>query len=400
MRLKKVLFVGLIASLLITFKTGNVSAEACEDIPNTKERIQEKISCLEAKKAELATQSRTLSNQIEQFNTQIRLTELKIAQTEDKISLLGGRIDQLQASLMNLNEAFSSRVIETYKIARFTDGFTFVVTAGDIGEIFSRFHYLRKIQEGDRSLLLRLTNAQNTYKEEKTDQEKLQEELESQQQVLGAQKAAKANLLASTKGEEARYQRLLAQAKAQLAAFSRFVASQGGATILSNQTKSIDGWGYYYNQRDSQWGNMAMGNSSSSMAEYGCLVTSMAMVTSHHGKSLKPSDIAATPSVFFGDTAYMNQGTWTAAGVTTTRTRVCSWCGESTVRQKIDEEVNAGRPVVVGLYGGPDHFIVILRKEGDNYIMNDPFIPDGGNKPLSDKYSVSDISTVDIVRVN
>ena len=383
----------ILVVLLLVGKADQTYAQSEEEIRQKIEEYQREISRLQG-------QANTLSNQIAQFNAQIQLTQLKIGQTEEKISLLGGRIDQLEGSLSTLTKAFSSRAEETYKMSRTGEQFFFLFTASDLEQMVSRFHYLQKVQEADRDLLVRLQNAQDTYKEEKTDQEKLQEELESQRQVLGAQKTAKDNLLASTKGEEKRYQQLLSAARAQLAAFSRFVTSQGGATILSGQTKSIDGWGYYYNQRDSLWGNMLMGNSNSSMAEYGCLVTSMAMVASHYGKSLKPSDIAGTPSVFFGNTAYMNQGTWTAAGVTTTRTRVCSWCGESTARQKIDEEIDEGRPVIVGLYGGPDHFIVILRKDGDNYIMNDPFVPDGGNRPLSDKYSVSNISTVDTVRVN
>jgi len=76
----------------------------------------------------------------------------------------------------------------------------------------------------------------------------------------------------------------LTQAKNQLAAMRRFVTGQGGASILQNQTK-CDSWGCYYNQRDSQWGNIGIGGSSYSMAEYGCLISSIAMVASHYGKN-------------------------------------------------------------------------------------------------------------------
>ena len=66
-------------------------------------------------------------------------------------------------------------------------------------------------------------------------------------------------------------------------------------------------------------------------------------------------------------------------------------------RSILDSELSAGRPVIAGLYSGPDHFIVILRKEGENYIMHDPFMPDGGNRPLTDAYSISDISSLRLV---
>jgi peptidoglycan hydrolase CwlO-like protein len=200
-------------------------------------RAQCDISCLNSKISEyeaqirsLQAQSNTLSNQIAQFNAQISLTQLKINQTEEKIALLGGRIDQLSISLANLNRAFTSRVVETYKIARFSSSLNLVLTAGDFGDIFSRFHYLRKIQDADQGLLVRLTQAQNTYKEEKTDQEKLQEELEGQQKVLGAQKTAKAQLLSVTQSDEKKYQQLLAKALAEREAIQSIIAGLGQET--------------------------------------------------------------------------------------------------------------------------------------------------------------------------
>lgn len=348
----------------------------------------------------LKVQQNTLNNQIAQFDAQIKLTELRIDQTEEKMNLLGGRIDSLEVSLQSLTEAFTGRAVETYKMARVgNDPVSLVATSSDLTLAVSRFNYLQRIQSADRELLIRLQKAQNSYKEQKTDLEGLQAELEGQRKNLASQKTSKNNLLQVTKNDEKKYQQLLSDAKAQLAAFRRFVTSQGGATILTGQTK-CDGWGCYYNQRDSGWGNLAIGNSSSSMAEYGCLITSMAMVASHYGKSLKPGDIATTASVFFGDTAFMNQGTWSAGGVSMTRTRVCSGCGEANVRQRMDEELNAGRPVVVGVYSGPDHFIVIKAKSGDGYIMNDPFLENGGDRPFSDKYILGNIKTIDVVRVN
>ena len=66
----------------------------------------------------------------------------------------------------------------------------------------------------------------------------------------------------------------------------------------------------------------------------------------------------------------------------------------------IDEELSAGRPIIAGLYSGPDHFIVIKGKNDKGYIMNDPFMENGGDRPLSDKYSVSDISSLRKIRIN
>jgi peptidoglycan hydrolase CwlO-like protein len=178
----------------------------------------------------LKSQANTLSNQIAQFDAQIRLTTLKIAQTEEKISLLGGRIDQLEGSLDALSAAFSSRVVETYKLARLGDPFLVIISAPDLKEAVSRFHYLEKIQEADRDLLQRLQTAQDTYKIEKSDQEDLQAELEKQKANLNSQKAAKAQLLAVTRNDEKKYQDLLAKARAELEAIQSIIAGRGDET--------------------------------------------------------------------------------------------------------------------------------------------------------------------------
>jgi hypothetical protein len=262
-----------------------------------------------------------------------------------------------------------------------------LITASDLGEVVSRYHYLQRIQEADRDLLVRLQEAQDVYEEEKVDQEDLRVQLEEQGQVLGAQKAAKANLLAVTKNDEKHYQSLLSQAIAQKNAFLRFISGQGGASILENQTV-CDSWGCYYNQRDSQWGNNSLGLSGLSVASYGCLITSVSMVASHQGINIKPSDIASNPGAFFGNTAYMLHS-YSVNGVGV----AVQWASKSL----LDSELAAGRPVIAGLYGGPDHFIVILRKEGDQYIMHDPFLENGASRPLTDRYNVSDISSLRLV---
>ncbi|QQG42172.1 MAG: hypothetical protein HYV90_02550 [Candidatus Woesebacteria bacterium] len=388
-------FATILLALVLIGRFTSVLADDCDNIPSTPDRIDEKIKCLESVVLQKKTQASTLKNQIAQFDAQIRLTTLKIADTEAKILLLGGRIDQLEVSLDSLTKAFSSRAVETYRLSRFETNFTFVLTAPDINDAVSRFHYLKRIQEEDRSLLERLQTAQTTYQNQKQDQEELQTQLTKQKANLGAQKIAKANLLTATKNDETKYQSLLSQAKAQLAAFRNFVAAQGGASILTGQTK-CDSWGCYYNQRDSEWGNIGMGGSSYSMAGYGCLVTSVSMVASHFGKNIKPGDIAVIPSAFVPGTGYLYSN-FSVNGINVTVSK--------NSKDIIDSELAAGRPVIAGLFSGPDHFIVITRKDGDKYIMRDPFLEngaggDGSGRPLTDKYSFSDITSLRLVSFN
>jgi hypothetical protein len=116
------------------------------------------------------------------------------------------------------------------------------------------------------------------------------------------------------------------------------------------------------------------------------------MVASHYKKELKPSDIAASSSPFWPDSAYMLKGSWSVNGVTVERS-------ETSV-SKIDDELKNGNPVIVGLFNGPAHFIVIKGKNDQGYIMNDPYMENGYDKAFTDKYAISNITQVNIVRVH
>lgn len=346
--------------------------------------LQEQIKKYEEELEKLRSQSATLSNQIAQYDAQIKLASLQIEETQREIELLEGRIGQLEISLDALRRAFSSRAAETYKMVKLGDPIIFLVSSPNLSSAVSIFHYLKLIQRYDQDLLIKLQSTQTAYEDQKFDKEDLQKQLEKQKANLDAQKAAKANLLAASKNDERYYQRLLTQAKAQLAALRRFVTSQGGATILSNQTK-CDSWGCYYNQRDSQWGTIGIGGSSYSVAEYGCLISSIAMLSTHYGRKMTPADIAVNSNFFVPGTGYIYHS---AEGMPFTISTASS--------SQLDSLLSSG-PVIAGLYSGPDHFIVILRKEGNDYIMHDPFMPDGGNRRLSEKYSTSDITSLRLV---
>jgi peptidoglycan hydrolase CwlO-like protein len=358
---------------------------------STIQALNTQIKEYEEQLNKLSAESNTLSNQIAQFNAQIKLTTLKISQTEEKIRLLGGRINQLEVSLKALSKAFAERVVYSYKLTKLHQPLIMLLTSPNLSSVFSSYHYLQEIEKADRDLLVRLEDAQTTYESQKDTQEQLRKELESQNKLLNSQKIAKNNLLVATKNDEKRYQQLLSNARAQLASFARFAISQGGASILSNQTK-CDSWGCYYNQRDAEWGNMLLGGTSYTMGDSGCFVTSIAMMASHSGKNLKPNNIAALPAIF------TNQGElrWEPFNVNGVNISI-----SSDSKSNLDQRLSSG-PVIVKLSfsSSESHFIVMLKKEGSEYIMNDPFLENGSNRKFSEKYSTANIHSLRLVSFN
>ena len=106
---------------------------------------------------------------------------------------------------------------------------------------------------------------------------------------------------------------------------------------------------------------------------------------------IKPGDIAVLANAFVPGTGYVYHS-FSVNGVSVSLTTAS--------KSILDSELAAGRPVIAGLFSGPDHFIVILKKEGDKYIMHDPFLENGASRPLTDKYNVSDITSLRLVQFN
>jgi len=347
------------------------------------------------------SQRLTLESELNNLNkailitsTNILVTTREIGNLEKEIINLTSKIGQLDLSLDEISEILAKRIAETYKKGK-VDFVSLFLSSQNFSDFVSRYKYLRVVQLHDRSLMVQMETARTNFEDQKmlkeqkqTELETAKKKLESQKTLLAQQKSIKDNLLTITKNDERRYQELQAKVQARLATFRKFVTSQGGATILFNQTK-CDSWGCYYSQRDSLWGNMFLGGTNYLMKDSGCFITSVAMLASHSGKDIKPNDIAQLPAAVTsgGDLKW----SFNVSGVNISIS--------SASKNELDQKLSEGKPVIAGLYSGPDHFIVIKEKRDNDYVMYDPFLPDGGKDVhlLSEKYNVSDITSLRLV---
>ncbi|PJA55753.1 hypothetical protein CO165_01910 [Candidatus Roizmanbacteria bacterium CG_4_9_14_3_um_filter_33_18] len=312
---------------------------------------------------------------------QINQTEQQIISTGKEIDLLGSRIEGLDQSLDYLSKQLIQRIVIGYK-KKPLSLFSLLLDNKNAYDFINQVKYLKTAQNNTQKLLYTVqetkTNAEEQKKlreEKKIELDKLNETLTYQKRSLDNQKVQKQKLLNDTQNDETTYQRLLSQAQAQLAGFKSFVSTAGAGVISANQFGSGSD-GAYYSQRDERWASKTIGYSSENILNVGCLLTSVAMIAKHNGDNVDPGNIASDPSRFYGNTAYMSLPWKGVAGK--------SYYGGI----NIDQELANGNYVIVGVGScgsGGSHFVVLTKKDGEDYIMNDPIY--GPDLKFSSHYS-------------
>lgn len=355
----------------------------------SREEIQELINKCTTVINNLRSQINSLSSQIQYMDTQIFLTTAKIKETEDKIAktqkeieILEERIGGLDRSFDYLSKLLLVKIVKGYKI-RSINLLSLFLDSDNVNDLVSRIKYLKETQENNQKLLIQIQQTKLNFEEQKNLREQksielaqLNQILNEQQRSLNLQKAQKQKLLADTQNDESTYQALLTKARAQLASFKSFVQTSGASSIISANTFGSGSDGAYYSQRDERWANNTIGYSTENVLNVGCLVTSVAMLAKKYGQNYTPADIASDVNRFWGNTAYMSLPWKSIAGK--------SYYSVA----DIDQELSNGNYVIVGVgncnYGG-SHFVVLIKKDGNDYIMHDPIY--GPDLKFSSHYS-------------
>lgn len=202
---------------------GQSANEQVERLKEIRKRIEETQKLL----GETREKKATLQNEIAYQDNQIKLTALKIEETEQEIEALSLQINKLEGVLVDISEVFAKRAAQTYILKRLEDPVVLLLTSKSVTEFISQFHYLRRIQERDKELLLQVQSTQTTFEGKRAEEEALRDKLESQNVQLARQKTQKQNLLEATKNDEKKYQELLAVLRADAESIERALASVG-----------------------------------------------------------------------------------------------------------------------------------------------------------------------------
>ena len=180
----------------------------------------------------------------------------------------------------------------------------------------------------------------------------------------------------------------LLTAQKQLAALKSFSSSAGGSSCLSSSPGGGSD-GNFYSQRDPRWCKQFIGNSSDTIGEVGCYLSSIAMAYKKLGSDISPSAYAANASNFVLNSAWMGSPS-PPSGYNYKQT--------SYSVSALDNELKTGRYVIaqmrmstiVGM-----HFVVIISGSNGNYKIHDPWF--GADQNFSDRYSILGIMSLRLI---
>jgi peptidoglycan hydrolase CwlO-like protein len=233
----------LITAFLIIFSTFQIKPVSADSIEESNQKlleIQQKIAELETQLNVAQGQEKTLKSQLAYIDGQTKLTEYKITETttqitklEFEINDLSTRITRLSATVDEISRVLLNRIIQTYKYGNLS-ALDLLFSSNGFSDMLNRIKYIQVAQANDKKVLYQLQATKAAYNDQKVDKEtrqkqleKLKKDMERYQAQLAEQKKAKAELLRVTQNDEARFQSLIAQLRADADSITRTLGGIG-----------------------------------------------------------------------------------------------------------------------------------------------------------------------------
>jgi len=400
--LKKLIIFAFALVLIIVPLFGN--AETIEELRKKVSDIEEEVSgkdqTISSLKTKIANyqniidqkrlQSQNLANEIVIIEQEIRKTETQIKTTRTKIEKVQLEIEKVtteikekERQITRQKEILGAYIREIYDYDQ-QGGLEIALAHDSFSEFLNQQEYLvtleAKMQQTlneIQSLKAQLETKKKELETKKQELEELKAKLERERKSLENQKRSKEELLIKTEQEEAKYEELLGRIDTQKRSILgdinalRKKKSELLAAIKRAQQKpktNLSSTGWYFSQIDPRWAYTTIGWSGSYMADYGCAVTSVAMVFKHYGINIDPGTLAKQP-IFWEDLIVWPRQWQFLSLVSSTAHAGVDW-------SRIDQEITAKHPVIVFVRAngrGAGHYVVIHGKDKTgNYIVHDP----------------------------
>lgn len=223
----------LLLAMWIFIIPQSVSAIVCsgpDDCQNKIKEYEAKLNQAKADKSSLGSQIQLINTKVDLAQARLAKTEADIEVTSSEIEELGNKINNLNKSLDHLTQVLLQKIVEGYK--RKNASFFEVLFSQDANTLANQMKYIHVAQENDRVLAIRTQQVKVNYSEQKdlreekiAQLEELKNQLEVQRVELNNQITQKETLLEQTKGDEKKFQQLLAQALAEFQAIEDATAT-------------------------------------------------------------------------------------------------------------------------------------------------------------------------------
>ena len=397
---KKALSLLLITSFILA-PFSSTKADMVEEIEDQIEEKSNTIKTLENQAEEykdiikdLRIQEQSLENEIELFDAQIAQFEIEVKATQSEIEQTNLEISNLLLRIqINEGEIEKQKDILKGLLRQINDydresTLEILLKSEDFSEFYNQAEYVNVVGKKIKDVLDRLNFIKEDLEEKKKETEMKKVKLEElnkkildQKEIVDAQKDTKEVLLEETKGKEYKFQDLLFnvrnQRKTILGDINRLkremqVEIAKIAAMAERPSENLASTSWYFSQNDPKWKDMTIGLSSSSVDDYGCAISSVAMVFKYYGIDIDPGRLSKQP-IYYRDLIYwpdqwrfldLIKKTGHKSGGLTNG----DW-------NLIDREIASGHPVIVfikALGRGAGHYVVIHSKDAKGYIVHDP----------------------------
>ena len=357
-------------------------AEAYKDIIYNlrieEQSLENEIELLDAQIAQLDLEIEATQAQIDQTNLEINNLILRIQIKESEIEK---QKEILKSLLREINDYDKKTALEIFlkneELSDFLNQAEYVDTVGE--KIKNALDKLKEIKE-------ELEKEKIALQDKKAELEELNKTLLNKKEIADSQKTAKETLLEETKGEEYRYQDLLFNVKNQrktiLGDINKLRRSMEAeiariAALAERPSENLASTSWYFSQNDPRWKNSTIGFSNSSIDDYGCAISSVAMVYKYYGINIDPARLAKQPIYYYDLIVWPKQ--WRFLDLVGSPWRVSGGLTKNNWNE-IDRQLAGGHPVIVfirALGRGAGHYVVIHSKDSTDYIVHDPVMWNG-----------------------
>lgn len=343
-----------------------------KDITNKKQETTKK-----KQDAQLLNKAITqISSEINQTQSKINETSSKISQAKDSIVGTEKQIRDKEEELA-YQQNLQAEALRTLYVYGDEDLIELLFTEKSFSAVIDQNNYLEALEtkiEGTISQIISLKadleNEKKDLESQKSGLELFKSQQESSKKSLDSQKSQQNSLLNSTNSQIQNYLSDITEMQKKVAEIQRQIdiliatSSWGGDIISANDSS------WYYRQLDY---NVKMGVSPYTIAQYGCLVSSISMVATYYGHRITPADMANDDNLFDSG-GYFLQKYPDYLGVYSLGSSAVNW-------SVLNDDISNGYPVIISLYlpsvgalnrDGSSHFVVVKGFANGKYLMHDP----------------------------